>query len=47
MCEECEKNKLCIIACYQLSRVPKKDLTAEEWKRIRAYESSVRDDNGY
>jgi len=47
MCKDCEKNKLCAIACYPLSRVPKKDLTPEEWKRIHAYESSVRDDNGY
>jgi hypothetical protein len=47
MCKDCKKEKLCKLACYALSRVSKKDLTAEEWKRVRAYDSTVRDDNGY
>jgi hypothetical protein len=47
MCKACKKVKVCAIACYALSRVSKKDLTAEEWKRVRSYESTVRDDNGY
>ncbi|GAG78145.1 unnamed protein product [marine sediment metagenome] len=47
MCKDCKKNKFCVIACYPLSRVLKKDLTHEEWKRVRAYEATVHDDNEY
>jgi hypothetical protein len=47
MCKNCHKEKTCHVACVSLMRVPKKDLTLEEVKRVRSYESMANDQNGY
>jgi len=47
MCKDCKKEKLCRVACASLMRVPKKDLTSEEFKRVCSYELMAGDQSGY
>jgi len=47
MCKTCHKNKKCDSACVSLMRVAKKDLTTEEYQRVRTFESNARNDYGY
>jgi len=47
MCSDCHKYGKCSTACVSLMRVPKKDLTPEEYELVRSYESYARDNTGY